>query len=192
MAAYLDTPRGTDAGDMTRLQTEIDFSREESFHPPAGRDNLFKQMSGARTPRNPLAALRNANAKNEFTPMLKSATANRTRQVNGLLKGGLATPAALKPGYDFVGSPALPEASTMNAISSSFSESGVDGQTPVPQASSSAMSTPMALPRRGEGELDSGNGNVLTLREQEAVSYQPHDQRQGHREAIVLCLSNGS
>jgi hypothetical protein len=36
--------------------------------------------------------------------------------------------------------------------------------------SSSDMSTPMVLPRKGEGEMDNGNGNVLTLREQEAVS----------------------
>lgn len=165
--SYLDTPR-TEAADMTRFtQPDIDFSKEESFQAPAGRDTLFNQMSGARTPRAPLAQLRNHNAKNEFTPMLKSATANRTRQVNNLLNGKLTTPAALKPGFDLGGSP-LPDATALE--SSSFSETSINGRTPIPQASSSAMSTPMALPRRAEGELDTGNGNVLTLREQEAVS----------------------
>lgn len=167
MAHLIDTPR-TEVGDASRYQTEVSFSMEESFVPPAGRDELFKKMSGARTPRNPLATMRSANARNEFTPMLKSATTNRTRQVNGLINGKITTPAALKPGFTMSNSP-LPEASTYDVQSSSFAES-VDGRTPVPDVSSSAMSTPMALPRRAEGELDNGNGNVLTLREQEAVS----------------------
>lgn len=168
MAHLLGTPR-TELGDMTRLTSnDHSFSREESFHAPAGRDALFKQMGGARTPRNPLAAVRNLNAQNEFTPMLKSATKNRTRQVNGLLDGKITTPAAMKPGFVMSNTP-LPEASTLDSQSSSFSES-IDGRTPVPDPSSSAMSTPMALPRRAEGEMDNGNGNVLTLREQEAVS----------------------
>lgn len=170
MAAFIDSPN-TDRGDTTRLsQTGVSFSAvEPSFSAPAGRDNLFKQMNGARTPvRNPLATVRNPAAKNEFTPMLKSATANRTRQVNGMFKGGIATPAAMKPGFELGGTP-LPEASTLDVQSSSFSESGMDARTPVPHTSSSAMSTPMALPRKAEGELDNGNGNILTLREQEAV-----------------------
>lgn len=175
-ANYIDSPRTELETRMDDTQAHLlDFSAEQSFLPPEGRDNLFKQMRGARpqvasTPRNPLATLRNVNAKNEFTPMLKSATANRTRQVNGLLRGGIATPAAMKPGFELGGTP-LPEASTWDALnSSSVSDSAVDGRTPVPEmASSSAMSTPMALPQRGEGALD-GNGNVLTLREQEAVS----------------------
>jgi hypothetical protein len=166
--AYVPGTPQTEVGDTTRYQAELSFSREESFQAPAGRDNLFKQMGGARTPRKPLATLRNANARTEFTPMLKSATANRTRQVNNLLPGKLTTPAALKPGFNMSNTP-LPEASMFDVQSSSFAES-VDGRTPVPDISSSAMSTPMALPRRAEGEMDNGNGNVLTLREQEAVS----------------------
>lgn len=155
---------------MTRFTAnDVSFSREESFHVPADRDSLFKKMSAARTPRNPLAALRNLNAKNEFTPMLKSATANRTRQVNGLLDGKITTPAAMKPGFQLSNTP-LPEASTFDIQSSSFGDS-IDGRTPVPDMTSSDISTPMALPRRAEGELDQGNGNVLTLREQEAVSW---------------------
>jgi len=168
MDRFLDTPR-TDHGEASRFSAvDVDFTEMPSFQAPLGRDNIFKPTGGARTPRNPLATLRNP-AANEFTPMLKSATANRTRQVNGLLKGGLTTPAAMKPGFEIGGTP-LPEISTTNALSSSFSESGMGSQTPMPHADSSEMSTPMAFPRRAEGELDKGNGNVMTLREQEAVS----------------------
>jgi len=167
MAHLLDTPR-TEVGDLTRFTTnDPSFSMEETFHAPADRDNLFKQMSGARTPRNNLASRRNQNAKNEFTPMLKSATANRTRQVNGLLDGKLTTPAAMKPGFQ-VGNTPLPEATMYDVESSSFADSAGD-RTEMPNLSASDMSTPMALPRRAEGEMDGGNGNVLTLREQEAV-----------------------
>jgi len=149
---------GSDRHDTTHFQ-QPDMSIEGSFHAPAGRDNLF---SKPRTPRHTLAALRNPAAKVEFTPLMKSAVANRTRQANGL-----ATPIGLKAGFKVGGTP-LPEASTMDIHSSSFSEST---SMAVPQAAdSSAMSTPMALPRRAEGELDNGNGNVITLREQEAVS----------------------
>lgn len=169
MAHYLSSPT-TDHGDATLAQP--DLSVLNSFQAPPGRDALFKQMNGARTPaRNPLAARRNPGGRPEFTPLMKSATTNRTRQVNGLLKGGIATPAAMKPGFD-LGDTTLPEPSTYDVQSSSFSESGMGGRTPIPQVSSSAMSTPMALPRRGEGELDNGNGNILTLREQEAVSFE--------------------
>lgn len=173
-----------DAGETTRLshtatQAHLDFSEEASFREPQGGDLLFdkfKQLNGARqpilsTPRAALARKRNPNAKNEFTPMLKSATANRTRQVNGLLNGKIETPAALRPGFEISGTP-LPEASTMDVMnSSSINESGVDGRTPGPEMPSSSdfMSTPMALPKRGQEALD-GSGNVLTLREQEAVS----------------------
>jgi len=167
--AHIPATPGSEAGDATRFndKTNVSFSMEQSFQAPAGRDNLFAQMGGARTPRNPLATLRNTNARNEFTPMLKSAQANRTR-LNALANGNITTPAALKPGFQLGNTP-LPEASSMDVHSSSFADS-VDGRTPVPDPSSSAMSTPMALPRRAEGELDNGNGNVLTLREQEAVS----------------------
>lgn len=163
----METPR-TERGDMTRMDSEIgNFSMEESFQAPAGRDNLFSRANGARTPRNPLATMRNPAAKNEFTPMMASATKNRLRQANGGLNGGLTTPAALKPGFVLSNTP-LPEGTMIDALSSSFSETDIN-RTPVPQADSSALSTPTAILRRGEGALDNGNGNLLTLREQEAV-----------------------
>ena len=96
----------------------------------------------------------------------------------------LTTPAALKPGFNMSNTP-LPEASSYDLQSSSFADS-VDGRTPVPDPSSSAMSTPMALPRRAEGEMDTGNGNVLTLREQEAVSPNVPACIWLHRRVVVL------
>ena len=189
---YLDTPR-TEVDQASITQADIDFSIEPTFHSPSkgGSHDLLDQIRGnrpqpLRTPsaRHALAALRQPAAKNEFTPLLKSAARNRARQHIGVQENGYATnqpkfnangklmtPAALKPGYKFDNSPALPEASVYDAMnSSSMGDSGVDATPVPPVVSSSTMSTPLALPRRdGEGALD--GGNMLTLREQEAVSY---------------------
>ena len=166
---YIETPR-TEIGDRTRY-TNPDFSELPSFQAPAGGDDLFKAIRGQKafasintpTARAPLAQRRNAQTKQEFTPLLHSAAKNRFRMRSQEDKeNGLRTPAALKPGYQF-SSPNIPDASQL-------SESGVDSsETPmVPVDSSSAMSTPIAtLPQRGEMGLD--GGNVLTLKEQEAV-----------------------
>jgi hypothetical protein len=167
---FVETPR-TEAGDQTRF-TIPDFSEMPSFAAPAGKDDLLNAVRNQKsnafaTPsaRAPLAGRnRNAQAKNEFTPLLKSAARNRMVMRDGESKEnhGLATPAALKAGYRF-SSPMVPEASSL-VDSSMISE-----HTPmVPTDSSSMTSTPMALPNN-RGEM--GDGNVLTLREQEAVSY---------------------
>jgi hypothetical protein len=166
---FIDTPR-TEAGDYTRIG-EPSLSEMASFVAPPGADNLLNAVRKPKstvfsTPsaRVPLAnRSRNAQAKNEFTPLLKSAAKNRLIMRDQENRGGLTTPAALKPGYNF-SSPAIPEASSM--MDTSMSED----HTPVaPVDSSSAMSTPVALPRRGEMGMGGDGGNVLTLREQEAV-----------------------
>jgi hypothetical protein len=184
---YLSSP--PTAADQTRMTQggDVDFSEMPSFRSPSkgGQHDLLAQMRGdrpqpIRTPsaRNPLTQLRQGAAKVEFTPLLKSATRNRMQaSANGFGVGHLdfgadgkpRTPAALKPGFKFDGSPALPEASVYDAMnSSSMGETGMSGTPMPPVASSSAMSTPLALPRRdGEGALD--GGNMMTLREQEAV-----------------------
>lgn len=176
---YLETPR-TEVGDMTYATQagHLDFSIEPSFHSPVKDNNdLLKQMRGARgqsltTPhaRNPLLDRRNPPAKQEFTPLLKSAARNRVKQMNGevMLNGGLKTPAALKPGFKF-DSPALPEASSMLGDPDATSTGDLESTPVPPVASSSIMSTPIVpLPRDREGILE--GGNVLTLRDQEAVS----------------------
>ncbi|KAL2671675.1 hypothetical protein IWX47DRAFT_622067 [Phyllosticta citricarpa] len=144
-----------------------------------------RRMRGSRTPRglttpkarNPLVSKRNPPGKQEFTPLLKSAMKNRiTSSIydmedgnanGGLFKKGIETPAVLKPGYKFDNSPALPEASVYDNSTSDVTETnGTPG--PPPPASSSFMSTPLAVNKDGNAMLD--RGNMLTLREQEAVS----------------------
>jgi hypothetical protein len=191
MDHFPDTPR-TSASDTRYSHLTFvgpDQSIEPSFASPAkDRNDLLRQMQALNTPRasrNPLANLRNPPAKNEFTPLLKSATKN-ARLTRGSAtpgagrmgtysgsssrrqSGKLNTPAGLKDGYG-MDSPALPEASSMFDQPDSSEYTG--DNTPAPPAqSSSAVSTPMAiLPGRGgDGPLD--RGNMLTLREQEAVS----------------------
>jgi len=188
---YVDTPR-TDADDRTHLGdfthagiTELSF--EPSFASPSKRDDILKIARGGRvgavlsTPsaRNPLAQLRNPNAKNEFTPLLKSATRHRAQQqytsgangnTPGLFDGRLRTPAVLKAGYKW-DSPGLPEPSEMVNSSSMIDGDNLENTPIPPEQSSSTMSTPLALPRK-DGALD--GGNVLTLREQEAVCGRAH------------------
>jgi hypothetical protein len=172
MAHFLNTPH-TDAGGRTL--GNIDFSEMPSFHEPTGADDLLKNVRGGnskyaplRTPsvRAPLAGRPNPPAKQEFTPLLKSATRNQLLMRGRKFQenGGLATPAALKPNFQ-MSSPALPEQSILGE-----SEATSVDQTPMPlPQSSSSVSTPMpALPQRGELGLANG-GNLLTLKEQEAV-----------------------
>lgn len=174
MAHIIDTPR-TEVADQT-LFNHPEFSELQSFVAPAGGDDLLKAMRNGKnntfaTPsaRAPLAnRSRNAQAKNEFTPLLKSAVRNRTMRMDWEAKenhGGLVTPAALKAGYQ-LSSPLDPQASSL--MDTSISEDN----TPLAIGdSSSAMSTPMALPRKGELGMGGDGGNVLTLREQEAVGF---------------------
>lgn len=181
----LDTPR-TELGDQTRLTgaADLEFSTENSIPSPSkeGHD-LLKQIRGMRiadngTPRSrlPLTERRAMPNKNEFTPLLKSATRNRVSQPNGILNKEnryLKTPQALKNSYRS-NSPALPLNSSviLEENTESSAPDGGDSEAPIPNvSSSSALSTPMvALPRRGEGPLDQG-GNLATLREQEAVRW---------------------
>lgn len=202
---YVDTPR-TEAGDRTNFSAaNLSFSLDQAYPSPSKdpSNNLLHQLKsrngGAvlRTPRarNALSNVRNAGARNEFTPLLKSAAHSRffhsSRKLNGLHEekenegsaddlvnsmmaagpGGVPrTPAYLKPGYVEVQTPGLPVNSSVLDEDHTGSSAGMD-RTPAPPnvASSSLMSTPMPiLPPRGE-EGRGDQGNVLTLREQEAV-----------------------
>jgi len=176
---FIDTPR-TDAADRTRFDTTIgDVSfgvAEPSFVPLDGRDDLFKVVrstSGATTlttPRIPLTSKRNVpQSRQEFTPLLRSATKNAMR-VRGIEDkennyGKLRTPAALRPGFR-LSSPIIPEASEFG--SSGLHSNDNDGdKTPMApgiESSSIDISTPQALPK---GDLGMDGGNMLTLKEQE-------------------------
>ena len=173
---FLNTPQ-TEAVDRTKYSMNLDFSEMPSFLPPNGDDDLVTALKSgrskylpARTPaaRVPLLGRPNPPAKQEFTPLLKSATKNQMFMHGHKEKDSphLSTPAALKADYKF-SSPVLPEQSILG-----MSESMSVDQTPMPlPESSSAMSTPIPeLPKRGELGLGANSGNLLTLKEQEAVS----------------------
>lgn len=169
MAHFVDTPR-SEAVDKTRFTIPDLSEMIESFVAPTDKDNLLNAVRNGQnnrntlaTPRMPLASRsRNAQSKNEFTPLLQSATKNRMA-MRGIPmdQENLKTPAALKAGF-IPSSPGVPDASSMD------NSSMISDRTPVPEVNSSSFenSTPMAMPK---GQLDSGN--VLTLREQEAVCF---------------------
>jgi hypothetical protein len=171
---YLNTPR-TDVNEtMLSPDKQIGFDSEiASFIAPPNADQVYA-AGGSRafmTPggRAPLARRRNLNAKPEFTPLLKSAAKNRMfRDRDAKENPDMETPAASKLRRSVLASsPAFPDNSVM--VDSSIS--GMD-HTPVIHESSSSMSTPIpAMPRRGELDLGNGDGNVLTLKEQEAVRF---------------------
>ncbi|KAL2355999.1 putative spindle-pole body protein, partial [Cryomyces antarcticus] len=181
MAGHMiETPR-TEVGDQTRLTAHaLDFSMEQSFQSPSKDSNdLLRQLRGARggpatkTPqtRNVLGDRRNPPGKPEFTPLLKSASRNRLlgRDQKGKDDGVPQTPAFLKPGYTS-NTPSLPvDSSAVMYGEHTGSSADLDDQgTPAPPApSSSAMSTPIPMPnRKGEGLLN--DGNMMSLKEQEA------------------------
>jgi hypothetical protein len=177
--AYLETPR-TDAGNatfMTNGRKLEDFSVENSFVAPSKNDDLLSHMRNGRrldlgTPRtrNPLTDRRNlpdVPKPGEFTPLLKSVTKKNFNRSN-TIRGVPQTPAFLKDGE----TPALPGTNSSRIYGEETgSLAGADENgTPVPHvATSSAQSTPLALPQRDAGGILTAEGNALTLREQENV-----------------------
>ena len=189
--AYIDTPQTT-AGDKTYLTNGLDrldeLSPEKSFASPSKSNDLIQQIQMTRrgngldlkTPRaGGRAILRTlpngAVPKGEFTPLMKSVTKkNLMRRQSGKGSTLLETPAGMANGYRSNGqTPALPRAEMSqlyNENTSSSTGEEVQG-TPLPQvATSSSQSTPLAqLPGRdGHGGVV-GDGNLMTLREQEHV-----------------------
>ena len=178
--AYIETPR-TDAGNatfMTNGHNLEDFSVENSFVAPSrSNDDLLRQMRNGRglnlktpRPRNPLADRRNL-PNVEFTPLLKSVAKNNLNRKNNS-RGVPQTPAFLKDGYKGADTPVLPgtESSRLYGEETGSLAGDEEGSTPVPQvASSSAQSTPLALPSRDAGGVLTAEGNAMTLREQENV-----------------------
>ena len=182
--AYIETPR-TDAGNatfMTNGHNFEDFSVENSFvAPPKGDGQNLQHRRTARglnlrTPRarNPLVERRNppnVPRPGEFTPLLKSVTKNNFNR-NNKSNGVPQTPAFLKDGYKGADTPALPgaESSRIYGEETGSLTGADDDGTPVPQVvSSSAQSTPLALPNRDAGGVLTAEGNAMTLREQENV-----------------------
>ena len=185
--AFIDTPR-TDAGNATYLDLGHNIqalSAENSFLSPVKKQSdLLTELRNHRgaalkTPRtrNPFADRRNlppAPAQNEFTPLLKSVTKRNASRV-GKENAVPQTPAFLKAGYQAKDSPALqpPESSVLYGDETGSDVGAADEATPLPQmASSSAQSTPMpVLPKRNGNGVLQDQGNIMTLREQENVSW---------------------
>lgn len=114
-----------------------------------------------------------APANGEFTPMMQSATKNNYLKNMATARGAGApkTPAYLKASYrSNLNTPGLPPLDMTGIEEEDATE---DQPTPLPQAaSSSAQSTPLPLlpGRDGGGVLNDGQ-NMMTLKEQEKVSY---------------------
>ena len=164
----MQTPHGGLA-DLTRLSDGDDLAdlpTQSSLPSPIKKGNTTALRS-----RTPLAVRRNALSKNEFTPLLKSATKNRMAfsRMRGKENGMPETPAALKAGFSY-DSPGLPQNSSVVLDEQTGSSMGANEEQPTPLppvSSSSVMSTPVA-PKQQDGPLDHGR-NLATLREQEAV-----------------------
>jgi hypothetical protein len=189
--AYINTPQ-TLAGNETYLTNGLgrldEVSPEKSFASPSRSRDLIGQIQHARrgngvslkTPRiggrDPLRLLPNGPAaKSEFTPLMKSVTKNNLRRSSAKKFGVPDTPAYLKDGNSINGAtPGLPKLEDNSNIytehTSSSAGDAVD-YTPMPQnVSSSVQSTPLAqLPARDGGAV-MGDGNMMTLREQENAS----------------------
>ena len=186
---YIDTPQtAADNSYLTNGLGRLDeLSPEKSFASPSkGRDLLQGIPNGRglslKTPRagagDPLRLLPNGAApKGEFTPLMMSVTKkNHIRRASGR-KGGAQTPSFMKENSVINGpTPGLPRAVDNSRIYSERTSSSLGdaaNETPMPQGvpSSSAHSTPLAqLPARDGRGAVVGDGNMMTLREQEHVS----------------------
>ncbi|KAF7505510.1 hypothetical protein GJ744_000672 [Endocarpon pusillum] len=186
---YIETPQT--AADNSYLTNGLDglddLSPEKSFASPSkGRDLIQGIRNGRglslKTPRagarDPLRLLPNgAGKKSEFTPLMMSVTKkNHMRRASGR-KTGAQTPSFMMDNSINNGpTPGLPRMGDESCIyeeRTSSSAGDAANETPLPQAvaSSSAQSTPLAqLPGRNGGGGVVGDGNMMTLREQENVS----------------------
>ena len=174
----LGTPR-TAIGDATFLdrQPDFDLSQELSFHSPSKDANIAQQLRngnrpnlstprGAPAPRAPFTNRRNVQANGninvggpEFTPLLKSATRNSARRLPGK-ENGRTTPNFLERIDEDI--TPLPKLNT--SVYSSY--------TPLPNdatVSSTEVTTPITIRRRGGDKGPLAAGNQLSLREQENV-----------------------
>ena len=172
----IDTPRTDFGASITQTRHHLaDFTQSSIPSPAKERNELIRGLRGPgqRTPRArlPFADRHNfPNGKPEFTPLLKSATRNRSAYAGkenlGLNGHKPTTPAGFRESYrsDL---PDLPENSSVLYEDDTGSEQGKQATPQLPKSSSSVMSTPVppldTKGRSGLGEAQFGN-----LREQEA------------------------
>lgn len=186
---YIDTPQtAAENSHLTNGAAQLDdISPEKSFASPSkGRDLIQSLRNGRglslKTPRagtrDPLRLLPNgAVPKTEFTPLMMSVTKKNHMRRTSRGKRGAQTPSFINDNSVLNGpTPMLPKMGDVSQLYSERTGSSAGdaaNETPTPQAmiSSSAQSTPLApLPGRdGRGGVV-GDGNMMTLREQENVS----------------------
>ena len=184
---YIDTPQ-TDAGNAARKSNAYDLENisiaESSFSSPSKhKDDLMSEISKARgtslkTPRSrvPFTDRRNlpTTSRGDFTPLLKSVVKNNVLRKSKLGGDGPQTPAFLKDGYVDSNSVALPTVeSVLYEEDTQSSAERLGNGSPVPQfVSSSIASTPLPeLSKRDAGGVLTGQGSMMTLREQENVRF---------------------
>jgi len=169
------------------LVSQIQNSRRQGRNAAASNAGISLRTPGAGGAggRDPLRVLLNGpTGRGEFTPLMKSVTKNNLRRTSaGAAKnkkfGVPDTPAFLREGHSLNAgaTPGLPRLGDQSGIygentGSSATDADAVDYTPMPQnVSSSVKSTPLAqLPGRDGAGLAGGEGNVMTLREQENVS----------------------
>lgn len=154
---------------------------DDSFASPSkNKDDLVSQLRRGRgtslkTPRSRIPLTERHNlptaSRGDFTPLLQSAVKNNVLR-NSKLGGGPKTPALPKDGYVDPNSTVLTtvDASGLNEDTRSSAEGSGNG-SPVPQfVSSSVASTPLSeIPKPNAGGILAGQGNGMSLREQENV-----------------------
>ena len=179
----IDTPRTDFAASITQHGPHLaDFTQSSIPSPSKEKNDLVKGLRGIRAPpqrtprsRPPFTERNNLQqGKPEFTPLLKSATRNRSafagKENLSFNRDKPATPAAFHESYRSE-LPDLPEQSSLLYEDDTASERGKQATPQLPQSSSSINATPIpALDANGRGGVfgEAQHGN---LREQEAVSF---------------------
>lgn len=177
----IDTPRTDFAASVTQGPDKLAEITQSSIPSPSKEKNdIVQKIRGMRPPeqgtprsRPPFADRRNLqqHPKPEFTPLLKSATRNRSH-ANGKenidLNGKPATPAGFRQSFrsELLD---LPENSSVLYQDDTASDGGRQPTPQVPQSSSSAIATPMPA-LNGKNGAALGEAQYGSLREQEAVS----------------------
>ena len=178
----IETPRTDFAASVTQGPDKLAEITQFSIPSPSkDKNDLVQKIRGMRAPeqwtprsRPPFADRLNLQqpSRPEFTPLLKSATRNRTQlqgKENLKLNGKLATPAGFRESYrSELGD--LPEnSSVLYQDDTTASDGGRQATPQVPQSSSSVIATPVpALNGHNGGTM--GEAQYGSLREQEAVS----------------------
>jgi hypothetical protein len=166
--AYLPSPRGGEDITFPDHDSNPDFgTMMESFQSPGVDPRIGRGGVGAGNLRRPATKpvtpllSKRTNARNEFTPLLKSVHRSNIKGAVGGDGGGVPIPDFLRPGAKLGSSPILPQGSD-DGDTTSFQG---DATTQLPDDVS--QGTPIGKLSGGNAQL--GGDGLMTLREQEKV-----------------------